>query len=229
MRDLSGHVILFDLDGTLVDTAPDLVGTVNHIIARRGHPPVPEAIVRPLIGYGAKAMLREALARAGDPVEEEELSALHRDYLVHYEARIAEESRPFPGLLPALDRLEAAGAAFAVCTNKSSRLAALLLDALDLSRRFAALAGADTFGVGKPDPRMVRGTMAAAGAVPGRTIFVGDSRIDVEAARAAALPIVGVTFGYTDVPMEDLAPDVLLSRYDGLVAAVERLAGGGHG
>ena len=215
--------ILFDLDGTLIETAPDLVGTLSDVVTARGHPPLDAADVRPFIGYGARAMISRALGVHGDVPDADELDALFRDYLETYERRIADLSHPFPGMVEALDALEAEGARFAVCTNKRSNLAKKLLDALGLSARFLAIAGPDTYGAAKPDRLFVDSLMRDVAARPGRTVFVGDSRIDVEAARNAGLPVVGVTFGYTEIPMTELSPDVLVDHFDELPAAIRQV------
>lgn len=215
--------ILFDLDGTLIETAPDLADTLNTVIAKRGHDPMPEADVRPFIGHGAREMIRRALDARGDREGLSDLDSLLADFLVHYERRIARLSHPFPGLLDAMDRLAAGGARFAVATNKRERLARLLLDELGMAERFAAIAGPDTYGAGKPDPVFLGGLMADLGARPEATVMVGDSRTDRDAARAVGIPVVGVTFGYTDTPMADLAPDALIDHFDQLPAAVDRV------
>lgn len=214
---------VFDLDGTLVDTAPDLIDTCNIVLARHGVPEIAFDRLRPHIGMGAKAMIAASLEASGRTLAEDDLEAVHRDYLEHYSSRIDRLSRPFPELLAALDTLDDAGVGLAVCTNKREGLARRLLDALGLSQRFAAIAGADTFAVMKPDPGHLAGTVAAAGGVMARAVYVGDSRIDLETARAAGVPFVGLTYGYSDVAMEALSPDAMLGRGEDVGAAVLRL------
>ena len=220
MRDVT---IAFDLDGTLVDTAPDLIGALNAIVGRRGIAAPPEAAMRREISFGARRMIVRAVEIAGHALAESEVEAIYAEYLVHYADNIAALSRPYPGLIAALDRLAGDGATLVVCTNKSEALARKLLAELGLAARFRALAGWDTFPVFKPDPEHLTRTIAAAGGNPRRAVMVGDSATDVKTARAAAIPVIGVPFGYTDVPMRDLAPDILIEHFDELPAAVARL------
>jgi len=217
--------IIFDLDGTLVDTAPDLIDTLNAILTREGFAPIPFDDARAAIGGGAKLLLERGLSRTGAHVPPERLDALYQDFLSYYAAHIADRSRPFPGLDAALDALAADGFKLAVCTNKLEWLSVRLLDALDLRRRFAAICGQDTFGVAKPDPRILRRTIAAAGGDASRAVMVGDSATDIATARAAGVPVIAVDFGYTDTPVGKLGPDRVISRFDDLPEAVAALAG----
>jgi phosphoglycolate phosphatase len=216
--------IVFDLDGTLVDTAPDLIDTLNFTLKQHGLPIVPYDEARPLIGGGAKTMIGRALILEGRSATTADVDALYSPFVAHYAEHIADRSKPFPGVLPALDRLAAAGHRLAVCTNKLERLAKRLLDALDLSGHFAAICGQDTFSVQKPDPRMFRATVARAGGEPARAIMVGDSVTDIRTARAANVPVVAVDFGYTDVPVAILRPDRVISSLAELPAAIAALA-----
>ena len=212
--------IVFDLDGTLVDTAPDLIDTLNHVLVREGLPPVAYEAARNLIGGGAKAMLARGLAAGGAAVAPEVLERMFKDFIAHYTDHIADRSRPFPGLAGALDALAAQGCVFAVCTNKLERLSRLLLEALRLSDRFATICGQDTFGVQKPDPEILRRTIAAAGGDARRAVMVGDSATDTSTARAARVPVIAVDFGYSERPVRQLAPDRVISHFDQLPAAV---------
>jgi phosphoglycolate phosphatase len=222
-------VLVFDLDGTLVDTAPDLLGTLNAVLAEAGHAPVEEAIARTMIGRGARMMLARGFAARGVDLDAAGLDRANARFLDLYEARVAAMSRPFPGVEDALDRFAAAGFRLAVCTNKYERLSRLLLDALGLSDRFAAIAGQETFGVSKPHRDHILKTVAAAGGSPEDAVMVGDSITDIDAARAAGVPVVAVSFGYTDIPVRDLAPDRVIDAYDELwdtVASLRRPAAG---
>jgi phosphoglycolate phosphatase len=212
--------IAFDLDGTLVDTAPDLIDTLNVILAREGLPPVPYAQARTMIGGGARRMIEAALAFEKRTPPAAEVERMLEEFIAHYAAHIADRSRPFPGLDAALDRLAAQGCIFAVCTNKLEGLSRLLLDTLGLSPRFAAICGQDTFGVQKPDPEILRRTIAQAGGDTARAIMVGDSAADVETARAAGVPIIAVDFGYTDIPVRELRPDGVIGRFAELPEAL---------
>lgn len=216
--------IVFDLDGTLIDTAPDLVDTLNSTLAQNGLPTVPFGTARSLIGGGARGMIERALAAAERGSAAADVDRLYGPFVAHYAEHIADRSRPFPELEPTLDRLAAAGHRLAVCTNKLEWLSKRLLDALGLSARFAAICGQDTFGMQKPDPQVFHATVMRAGGEPGRAIMVGDSITDIRTARAAKVPIIGVDFGYTDVPMASLGPDRLISAYGQLPAAINALA-----
>ncbi|GGF60524.1 phosphoglycolate phosphatase, bacterial [Azorhizobium oxalatiphilum] len=216
-------VIAFDLDGTLVDTAPDLLSTLDLVLSTHNIPPVDRDEARPMIGGGARMLIMRALTHAGVAVETTELDRMNRQFLDHYAAHIADESRPFPGLIEALDRLEAQGAILAVCTNKLEYLARLLLDGLGLTQRFAAITGADTYGIAKPDPKPLLSTIAACGGDPRRAIMVGDSATDVNTARACRIPAVAVTFGYTEIPAAQLGADRVIAHFSELGLAVDDL------
>jgi len=220
---LDGATIAFDLDGTLVDTAPDLVGTLNMLLKEEGLPPLALTEARPFIGRGAKWLIERGFQAAGAPLEKARAPELFDRFIAHYLAHIADESQPFPGVVAALDELKAQGARLAVCTNKRTDLSVALLDALDLSRRFDAVIGADAAPAPKPDPRHLTTAVAAAGGVMERAILVGDAGTDAGAARAAGAPLVLVSFGYTEVPARDLQPDLLIDHFDELVDGCARL------
>src|SRR3954451_18849620 len=215
--------VVFDLDGTLVDTAPDLINALNFVLNREGLPAVPLESARNMIGAGARKLLERGLEVDGRHVGPGDLDRLTNDFIDHYAAHIADESRPFEGLEEALDTLSARGCRFAVCTNKLEWLSKLLLDKLELSSRFAAICGADTFGVSKPDPAILQQTVARAGGHLASAIMVGDAGPDIGVARRAGVPVIGVEFGYTDVPIADLRPDRLINHMRELPAAVQSL------
>ncbi len=220
MRDLT---IVFDLDGTLVETAPDLIHATNHVLARVGLEPVEPASIRPSISFGGRAMIVRALEVRNASLTEGEIDGLLEHFLAHYAANIAVESHAFPGLEAALDRLAADGARLAVCTNKREGMSRLLLETLGLADRFAAVAGRDTFPVHKPHPDHLTGAIRLAGGDPRLAVMIGDSDTDLKTARAAGVPVIGVPFGYTDVPMHDLGPDALVEHYDHLYDAINRI------
>jgi phosphoglycolate phosphatase len=219
----SSPIVVFDLDGTLVDTAPDLINALNFVLDREGLPPVPLHSARNMIGAGARKLIERGLELEGRAASVEDIARLTSDFIDHYAAHIADASRPFEGLESALDELSARGFRLAVCTNKLEWLSKLLLDELDLSSRFSAICGADTFGVSKPDPVILRETIARAGGHPSAAIMVGDAGPDIGVARRAGIPVIGVEFGYTDVPIADLKPDLLIGHMRDLPAAVESL------
>jgi phosphoglycolate phosphatase len=219
----SARTVVFDLDGTLVDTAPDLISALNYVLDREGLPPVPLHAARNMIGAGARRLIERGLEVDGRAVALEDLDRLTNDFIDHYAAHIADASRPFEGLEGALDELAARGYRFAVCTNKLEWLSKLLLDRLGLSARFSAICGADTFGIAKPDPAILRQTVARAGGEMSSTVMVGDAGPDIGVARRAGVPVIGVEFGYTEVPIAELKPDLLIGHMNQLPAAVERL------
>jgi phosphoglycolate phosphatase len=222
---LSGAVIAFDLDGTLVDTAPDLIATLNWLLAEEGVAPLALDEARPFIGRGAKWMIERGFQAAGAPLAPARLQPLFERFIERYNDHIADESRPFPGAVAALETLKAQGAKLAVCTNKLTGLSVSLLDALDLSRLFDAVVGADAAPAAKPDPRHLEAAIAAAGGSKDRAILVGDAFTDAGAARAAGVPLILVSFGYTETPATELAPDILIDHFDELPDACARLLG----
>jgi phosphoglycolate phosphatase len=219
----SARIVVFDLDGTLVDTAPDLINALNFVLDREGLPPVPLHSARNMIGAGARKLIERGLELEGRSMGVADVNRLTGDFINYYAAHIADASRPFEGLESALDDLDARGYRFAVCTNKLEWLSKLLLDQLGLSWRFSAICGADTFGVSKPDPAILQQTIARAGGQLAAAIMVGDAGPDIGVARRAGVPVIGVEFGYTEVPIADLKPDRLISHMQDLPAAVESL------
>jgi phosphoglycolate phosphatase len=215
--------IVFDLDGTLIDTAPDLVSTLNLILAGEGLPPVAYDDARRMIGGGARGMIERALIAEGRDTPSAEIDRMFSDFIDHYGAHIAERSRPFPHVASVLEHLGAEGCRLAVCTNKFEFLSVRLLDELRLSHHFVAICGQDTFGVKKPDPEMLRLTILRAGGEPRRAIMVGDSGTDVRTSRAATVPVIAVDFGYSDVPIATLNPDRLIGSFAELPAAISEI------
>jgi phosphoglycolate phosphatase len=195
------------------------------VLDREGLPPLPLKSARNMIGAGARKLIERGLEVDGHAMSSADIDRLMKDFIAYYADHIADASRPFEGLETALDDLEAQGFRFAVCTNKLEWLSKLLLDKLDLSRRFAAICGADTFGVAKPDPTILRETVARAGGNLASTIMVGDAGPDVGVARRAGIPVIGVEFGYTDVPIAELKPDRLIGHMRELPGAVGSLIG----
>ena len=215
--------IAFDLDGTLVETAPDLIAATNHALATVDLAPVPAASLRGSISFGARAMIEHGLRQHQRSLTAGEIDGLHEKFLTYYASNIAAESLAYPGLEAALLDLAARGARLVVCTNKQEALSRQLLDALGLTAHFKAIAGRDTFPVCKPHPDHLIGAIHMAGGNPSHAIMVGDSETDIKTARAAGIPVIGVPFGYTDVPIYDLAPDAVIEHFRELGAAVERL------
>jgi phosphoglycolate phosphatase len=220
---LDGAVVAFDLDGTLVDTAPDLVGTLNVLLAEEGLAPLSLDAARPFIGRGARWLIERGFQAAAAPLEAGRIPALFDRFIARYDVHIADESRPFPGVVEALETMKAAGGKLCVCTNKLTGLSMNLLDALHMSHLFDAVVGADAAPAAKPDPRHLTTAIAAAGGTVDRAILVGDAATDAGAARAAGVPLILVSFGYTEVPARELAPDILIDHFDDLPPACARL------
>jgi phosphoglycolate phosphatase len=217
---MTAPLLVFDLDGTLAETAPDLVATLNMILEREGLRPVPYESARAMVGGGARLMIERGIAHAGARMPEERIDRLFQDFLDHYEAHIADATTLFPGVVAALDRFEAAGWRFAVCTNKIEQASVMLLKALGIADRFAAICGKETFAVSKPDRRALLMAIDKAGGAPESTIMVGDSKIDIETAQSAAVPVIAVDFGYTDAPVATYKPNRVISHFDDLWDAV---------
>ncbi len=213
-------ILVFDLDGTLVDTATDLVATLNVVLEQEGLKPVPYDEARSMVGHGARVLIERGLAASNVTRDAADIDRLFDTYIAYYSAHIADTSRPFEGVVAALDHFAAEGWLLAVCTNKLEGLSMLLLDALGLSERFAAICGADTFAARKPDPLALNETIRKAGGDPARAVMVGDSKTDIDTAKAAGIPVVAVDFGYTPVPVTELGPDVVISHFDQLRDAV---------
>jgi phosphoglycolate phosphatase len=217
---MNGLTLVFDLDGTLVDTAPDLVAATNHVLRHIGLPPVDEKSLRPWIGHGAAYMIEHAMGQAGKTMTRQEHARLLEVYLEYYGRNIAIGSQPFEGAIEALQSLSRQGAKLAVCTNKMESMSRALLDALGMTSYFASIAGRDTLPVFKPDPRHLLGTIELAGGDAARAVMIGDSRTDIATAKAANVPVIAVSFGYTDVPVSQLDPDAIIDHYRDLERAI---------
>ncbi len=218
-------IVVFDLDGTLADTAQDLVATLNTVLAREGLPGLPFEKARDLIGAGARPLLQRGFAASQTPLSEIHLDKLYTFFLDHYHRNIAVHSVLFPGVVAALDLLAKQGFTLAVCTNKLEAHALELLKVLGIIDRFAFISGKDTFDVFKPDPYHLTETIRRAGGDPARAVMVGDSKTDIDTAKNGRIPVVGVSFGYTNIHVRDLGADAVVDHFDDLDAAVQRLLG----
>ncbi|WP_029057328.1 HAD-IA family hydrolase [Stappia stellulata] len=207
-------VLVFDLDGTLVDTKHDLVNALNAVLAREGHACVTTQSLGHLFGHGARALLGKGLELNGVVAPDSALlDRLQDAFIDHYRANIAVESRPFPGAVEAMTALRARGFRIAICTNKRETLARRLLDTLGLSAGIDAFVGGDTYPLSKPNAEPVLGAISRAGGRPARAVMIGDSKTDIDAARAAQIPVIAVTFGYTAIPVAELGPDAVISAF----------------
>lgn len=221
---MSQRTIVFDLDGTLVDTAPDLLDSLNHALLSAGMPGVDPVAHRSHVGFGGRVMIERAFLAQRRELAPEQLQDLLDVFLDHYGAQMPGKSAPFPGALDAIAAFREAGYLLAICTNKTERLAKRLMQAMALEDVFAAICGADTFGFRKPDPRHLTETIRLAGGTPSNSIMVGDSRIDIDTAKAAGIPVVAVDFGYTDRHVREFEPSVVISHFDELtIPLAERL------
>ncbi len=219
----TGISVVFDLDGTLVDTAPDLCRALNHVLASEGLSLVPLADARPFVGHGARKLIERAYGKQGVDVSDRRLDELTERFVDYYSQHIAVDSRPFPGLADCLTQLQAAGANLGVCTNKREGLSTRLLQELDLSDAFSAVVGADTLDVRKPHPGHLLGTIERLGGSPARSVMVGDSSTDADAARAADVALIAVAFGYRDTPLDTFDAAEIIAHFDELVPAIQRI------
>ncbi|MBV9061740.1 MAG: HAD-IA family hydrolase [Alphaproteobacteria bacterium] len=213
---MSRPILIFDLDGTLVDTAPDLLKALNAVLLEEDCPEVDLAAVRHMVGRGVRALIGQAFARTGSSRYPDHAARLVDRFLLHYRKHLAEESRAFPGVAPVLARLRADGVRLAVLTNKPEDMAGSLLSALHLSQFFDVISGARVRRPDKPDARVVASVMDEMGHPSGRAIIIGDSAVDVATARAAQIPVILVSSGYTDKPPRDLGADEVVDAFSDL-------------
>ena len=220
---LDSLTLIFDLDGTIVDTAPDLVAATNHALATVDLAPVPGEIIAPFVSFGARAMIDHALELSGQKPDTDIREKMLSDFLTYYGDNIAVHSKPYDGVLEILEKYKRIGARLGVCTNKREGFARKLLKELAMERHFDAITGSDTLPVHKPDPGHLIATVILAKGNLDRAIMVGDSKTDIDTARAAGMPFLGVSFGYTDVPMLQLGPDGIIDHYAEFDAALNAI------
>ena len=213
--------LIFDLDGTLADTAPDLLGATNAVLAARGRPLLDLGHLRHMVGFGAHALISQAMEASGAPVTEEQMPALTDIFLAHYTSHIADGTRLFPGVAETLASLKAGGARLAVLTNKPQSLTDLLLPQLELDGMFAAIYGAGRKTYTKPDPRIFHDVVEDCGGGP--AVMIGDSITDLNTARAASVPCILMSYGFTPVPARDLGADMVLDDFAQLPQALRDL------
>lgn len=222
----SFSALIFDLDGTLADTAPDLLGAANAVLASRNRPMLDLTSLRHMVGFGAKALIAQAMQASGAPVSEEEMPPLLEIFLEHYRAHIADGSKLFPGVVETLTKLKAHGARLGVLTNKPHDLAERLLRELDLQDPFSAIYGAGRKPYTKPDPRIFHDVVTdlmSGRELAGHAVMIGDSMTDVVTARAAGAPCVLVSYGFTPVPARELGADAVLDDFSQLPEALHQL------
>ncbi len=219
----SALTVLFDLDGTLADTALDLTATMNEVLVRHGRDRVPHERVREMVGGGARKIMERGFEATGEPASEALLDQLFVEFLDYYGDHLADHTKVFDGLVPVLEKLTADGAKLGVVTNKVEHLSLRVLDLLDLSPFFPVLIGGDTLPVKKPDPDPLFEAVRRLGGDPRHAIMVGDSLFDIDAAKNAGMPSIAVSFGYTDVPPAQMGADRLIDHYDEFLAAMDGL------
>lgn len=217
-------MIVFDLDGTLVDSAPDLIDALNIVLGRDGLAPLPLDVGRKFVGGGGRILIRRGLAVSGRDVSDARLEEMFAAFLACYEDHLADKTLFYPGVEAALDTLASRGHGLAVCTNKFERPARKLLQALGGAARFATIVGQDTFPVSKPNGAVLKLTIEKAGGDPRRAIMVGDTLTDISAAHNAGLPVVAVDFGYAPDPVSTLNPTRIISHFKDLPAVVAELS-----
>lgn len=215
--------VIFDLDGTLIDSAPDLCAALNAVMAEAGLPDIPESDVRHMVGQGALVLIRKGFAAHGQTVDEDALQDWRQVFLRYYETECLARTEPFEGTLDCLTALADAGHPLGICTNKPIGLSHKVLDGLNLSRHFLSIVGGDSLAVGKPDPSPLHKAIADAGANPKTAIMVGDSINDVTAAKRAGVPVVAVSFGYTQIPPGELGAHALIDHLSELPPLVQPL------
>ncbi len=219
-EDMKGAALLFDLDGTLVDTVDDLAAAMNHALGVAGLAHVPASEVRHLVGHGARRMLMRGFQlSAGREAEAAEIEAGMTGFLDYYRDNIAVHSRPFDDAVEMIEAFRARGVRIAICTNKREAMAQRLIETLGLSNLFETIVGADTTIAAKPDPAPVKLCLERTGA--SRAVFLGDSDTDISAAKAAQLPCFIADFGYGPLTLAAEAT-ALFSSYREAAALIER-------
>ena len=221
---MPNNTLIFDLDGTLANTAPDLVGTLNRIVEPHDLPPVSVDDVGQIVGHGAKAMIAKAFNLRSRRLSPELHENLFNAFIEDYTANIARETHLFEGALDALENLRSSDYRFAVCTNKLESLARILLQELEVTHWFSSITGGDTFSFRKPDARHLEETVKLMDGNLGSAIMIGDSTTDISAARNAGIASVAVTFGYSDQPVHMLGATAIIDHFNQLPNAINKIA-----
>jgi phosphoglycolate phosphatase len=221
-KDMTTRAVVFDLDGTLVDTAPDLMAATNHVLSLLDRRPITMAEVRSFVGHGARALIARGAAATGGALDEKTLAYSHAEFLRYYEKNIAVDSAIFPGVAALLKLCQSRGIKMGVCTNKIEGLSVRLLEAIGLSSYFGAVVGPDTISIAKPDPAPYFETLKRLDVGAEKSIMIGDSETDILTARAANVPVIAVTFGYTPRPVAEFKPDYLVSHFDEIWDILQR-------
>jgi phosphoglycolate phosphatase len=221
---MTASIYLFDLDGTLIDTAPDLLATMNTLLAREGRAPLDAKIIRKLVGRGARNLIADSFRATGESIDPARIEPLYQDFLADYGSHIAAASRPFPGVIETLAALKAEGAVMGILTNKPHPSAVQLIEELGLAPFFAAVVGQGKYPWLKPDRRLFAAVLEELGP-GGGAIMVGDSITDVQTARAGGIPVILMSYGYTPEPAESLGADRVLDDFRAVPATARTLLG----
>ncbi len=217
--------VIYDLDGTLIDSAQDMRVAVSNVLADHGLPPVSDEDVRIFMGQGSKITMGKAFAKHGRSLDDAALSAVTREFVRYYEADPVSHTTAFDGVAEVVARFARLGLKQGVCTNKFEKPSRMILEHLKLMPPISDVAGADTFPVRKPDPKHILLLVERMGGDPGRAVMIGDSIHDVQAAHAAGLPAVLVSWGYTARPASELGAEAVIERFDALPDTLSQLSG----
>jgi phosphoglycolate phosphatase len=216
------NAVIFDLDGTLVDTAPDLWRATNHVLTAHGRREVSLEDIYEMVGQGAKKLIERGFERTGEPVRADLVDIMFRQFIDYYSAHITALSKPYPGVIALLDELKSRSVGLSVCTNKLERLSVKLIGELKMDHYFSAIIGPDTTGVAKPDPKPLDAAIKAAGSQRSHSVMIGDSVTDIRTAQAASVPVVAVSFGYTDTHVSAFDPDHVVDHFDEILPILEQ-------
>ncbi|SRR5579883_2549834 len=216
-------IAVFDLDGTLVDSAPDLVWVLNTVLTQEGCPPLALERIRPFVGQGGLLLLKHSLEAHGWDMAKTDLQGLYKRFLSLYAATIAQRSKTIAGVEEALDSLKNMGWILAVCTNKLTAHARTLLSRLSLEHYFSAICGRDSVPICKPNPHHLIHTITVAQGNPKYAVMIGDSSVDIDTARSAGIPVIAVSFGYSPDCLELYKPDAFVHHFNEIPHAIKNL------
>ena len=215
--------VLFDLDGTIADTALDLAATLNHLLTTSGRNEIHHDRVRNMVGEGARALIIKGFEYNNEELTDQEVEVLHDEYINYYRSHIADKTVLFPNVFITLETLVRQNIPLAICTNKSIELTHLLLKQLKIFDFFTAVTCGDSFAYKKPDPRHLITTCKLMKADPKQAVMVGDSINDIEAAKKANMLSVGVSFGYTLTPINELSPNIIINHFNEFFDALNKV------
>jgi phosphoglycolate phosphatase len=227
LADPSGISVIFDLDGTLINSVPDVGAALNRMLEEFCAPPLSIEIVKSTVGYGPLVMIERALLLAGRPIEDVDLTFCYERYLSYYMARPVADTKLYPGVREVLIQLRSVGFALGICTNKPSVMTTLVLKELGLAQYFNGVAAGDDGPYKKPDGRHVELTLSLMGTQHHKAIMVGDSCTDIEAARDFGIPSVAVTYGYEQAEVRSLNADIFIDKFSELPDAITQIISGG--